>query len=306
MSQFPEVAVLLPCLNEEVVIAEVVARAKASLPNSTIYVYDNNSDDQTASKARSAGAEVRVEPLRGKGNVVRRMFADIEADYYIMLDGDGTYEIEAAPKMLEILISENLDLVTGKRIDVTSGSATYRPGHRLGNKLFTTALRKIFDSTCEDVLSGYRIMTRRFVKSFPTVSRGFEIEVEMTAHASLLRVPTGEFETKYVERPANSFSKLNTYRDGIRIARSLFRIFRSYSPSRFFGSLSLIMAISSLPLLLQKANETSLRDSANLIVGLIFVLLSALLLSVGIVLNAVSRHRTETLRLAYLSIPIKK
>ena len=303
MSQFTGVAVLVPCLNEAVVISQVVEQLMTTLPGSIVYVYDNNSDDDTSNEALQAGAVVRNEPMRGKGNVVRRMFADIEADIYVMLDGDGTYEIEAAAAMISLLKANRLDLVTGKRVDNDEKSSTYRRGHRLGNRLFTNSLRLIFNSNCEDVLSGYRVMSRRFVKSFPTVSRGFEIEVEMTAHASLLRVPTGEIETIYKERPMNSFSKLNTFSDGFRIARSLFRIFRSYSPSRFFGTLSFLMGLTSLPFFYQHALESNSSPSNQLIVGLIFVTLSALTLSVGIILNAVSRLRMESLRLMYLSIP---
>lgn len=303
MNDFSGVAVLIPCLNEAVVISQVVEQMLTVLPGSIVYVYDNNSSDDTASEATRAGAVVRNEPLRGKGNVVRRMFADIEADIYVMLDGDGTYEIEAAPAMISLLKANRLDLVTGSRVDENPESAAYRRGHRLGNQLFTSSLRRIFSSNCEDVLSGYRVMSRRFVKSFPTVSRGFEIEVEMTAHASLLRVPTGEYQTRYRERPANSFSKLNTYSDGLRIARSLFRIFRSYSPSRFFGTLSLLMSMVSIPFFYQHFWQLNSSSSNQLIVGLIFATLSSLILSVGIVLNAISRSRTESLRLVYLSIP---
>jgi glycosyltransferase involved in cell wall biosynthesis len=302
MNDFTGVAVLVPCLNEAVVISKVVEQILEVLPGSVVYVYDNNSDDDTANEAMKAGAIVRNEPIRGKGNVVRRMFADIEAEIYVMLDGDGTYEVGAAPAMISLLKTNRLDLVTGSRVDEHPESAAYRRGHRLGNKLFTNSLRRIFSSNCEDVLSGYRVMSRRFVKSFPTVSRGFEIEVEMTAHASLLRVPTGEHRTIYRERPANSFSKLNTYSDGLKIARSLFRIFRSYSPSRFFGTLSLLMSLTSLPFFYQHFWESN-SSSNQLIVGLMFASLSTLMLSVGIVLNAISRSRTESLRLVYLSIP---
>ena len=303
MNNFVGVAVLVPCLNEAVVISQVVEQLLTTLPGSIVYVYDNNSDDDTANAAQKAGAIVRNEPMRGKGNVVRRMFADIEADIYVMLDGDGTYEIEAAPAMISQLKSNRLDLVTGIRVDKDQNSATYRRGHRLGNQIFTSSLRQIFSSNCEDVLSGYRVMSRRFVKSFPTISRGFEIEVEMTAHASLLRVPTGELPTIYKERSANSFSKLNTYSDGLRIGRSLFRIFRSYSPSRFFGTIAVMMALISLPFFYQHFWQLESSSSNQLIVALIFATLSALILSVGIILNAISRTRTEVLRLAYLSIP---
>lgn len=296
------VAVLIPCLNEEIAIADVVRRSLVTLPDAQVYVYDNGSTDGTVSVASAAGAIVRSETKRGKGNVVRRMFADIEADVYVMIDGDGTYEIEAAPRMIEMLLSNRLDMVTGNREEDGSSEATYRKGHRLGNRLFTGSLKKIFKSDCDDVLSGYRVMSRRFVKSFPTVSRGFEIEVEMTAHASVLRAPTGEYPTRYVERPANSFSKLNTYRDGMRIARSLLNIFRSYSPSRFFGSLALVALASSVPFFARARFSENADFTNSVLPALILVLLFALILMVGIILNAMSRQRVEMLRLAYLSI----
>lgn len=296
------VAVLIPCLNEEIAVADVVSRSRATLPGANVYVYDNGSTDGTVAAASSAGAIVRTEAKRGKGNVVRRMFADIEADVYVMVDGDGTYEIEAAPKMIQMLLANQLDMVTGNREEDGSSEGTYRKGHRLGNRLFTGSLKKIFSSDCDDVLSGYRVMSRRFVKSFPTVSRGFEIEVEMTAHASVLRAPTGEFPTRYVERPANSFSKLNTYRDGFRIARSLLNIFRAHSPSRFFGSLALVALASSVPFFARARFADSADFANSMLPALILVVLFALILMVGIILNAMSRQRVEMLRLAYLSI----
>jgi glycosyltransferase involved in cell wall biosynthesis len=303
MTSYNNVAVLLPCLNEEQAIADVVRRSIASLPGAKVYVYDNASTDRTAQVAEEAGAVVRREPRRGKGNVVRRMFADIDADIYVLLDGDGTYEVEAAPEMIRQLVVDDLDLVTGNRVDNFSDQNTYRSGHRLGNKAFTLALRKIFHSDCEDVLSGYRVMTKRFVKSFPTVSRGFEIEVEMTAHASLLMVPTREFATQYAERPPNSHSKLSTYRDGIRIARALFRIFRSYSPSRFFGTLSLVSSAVAVPFFATHSSAPNRWDSLSFVSGLLLLSLGLILLCVGVILNALSRLRVESLRLAYLSWP---
>jgi len=239
---------------------------------------------------------------KGKGNVVRRMFADVDADIYVMLDGDGTYEAAAAPAMVGLLIEQNLDLVTGNRVDDQSSHNTYRAGHRLGNALFTKSVKTIFRSSCEDVLSGYRVMSRRFVKSFPLDARGFEVEVEMTAHASLLRVPTGEFATTYRDRVDGSPSKLNTYRDGIRIARALFRIFRSYSPSRFFGSLAGASGLVAIISLILATNDESDGISAYTVLSGITLVLAALLLSVGVILNSLARQRRETLRLAYLSI----
>ena len=301
-----DIAVILPCLNEAQIIEVVVKRARMILPTAVIYVYDNGSDDGTFEAAKHAGAVVRSEPKRGKGNVVRRMFADIEADIFVMLDGDGTYEIEAAPQMIDLLIDRQLDLVTGNRISEDSGAKVYRLGHRFGNRIFTFSLRKIFGSECEDVLSGYRVMSRRFVKSFPSVARGFEIEVEMTAHASLLRLPCGEYPTKYVERPINSFSKLSTFGDGLRIARSLFQLFRSHAPARFFGTFSMLFAITSAPFFFSWGRSEKLKaDIDTLLIGTMFATFSALVFALGVTLNALSRNRIETLRLRYLSIPLK-
>jgi glycosyltransferase involved in cell wall biosynthesis len=288
-------------LNEEAAIVQVVTDMKQSLPDATVYVYDNGSSDNTVLRARDAGAVVRIEPQKGKGNVVRRMFADVDADVYVMLDGDGTYDAAAAPHMVNLLINEHLDLVTGNRVEDHQSTNTYRAGHRLGNALFTKSVKTIFKSSCEDVLSGYRVMSRRFVKSFPLDAKGFEVEVEMTAHASLLRVPTGEFPTTYRDRVDGSPSKLNTYRDGIRIARALFRIFRSYSPSRFFGSLAGLSGIAAIVSLLLAASEDTDGISAYTVLSGISLVLAALLLSVGVILNALARQRKETLRLTYLN-----
>ena len=302
MTDAPRIAVLVPCLNEEAAIGRVVADMKAALPMATVYVYDNGSTDRTIDRAREAGAVVRVEPRKGKGNVVRRMFADIGADVYVMLDGDGTYDAAAAPAMITMLQEQNLDLVTGNRVDDQSSQNTYRSGHRLGNALFTKSVKTIFQSSCEDVLSGYRVMSRRFVKSFPLEARGFEVEVEMTAHASLLRAPTAEYSTTYRDRVDGSPSKLNTYRDGIKIARALFRIFRSYSPSRFFGTLAGLSGLVAVVSLAFAANDSSEGISAYTVLSGSALVLSALLLSVGVVLNALARQRKETLRLAYLNV----
>lgn len=302
MTQYQHVAVILPCFNEEIAIGQVIIDMRAALPGARIYVYDNASSDQTSEVALAEGALVRYEPIKGKGSAVRRAFADVDAEIYIMLDGDGTYESSAAPAMVKMLEDQHLDLVTGIRIDDRASHETYRLGHRLGNRVFTTAVRKIFSSSCEDVLSGYRVMSKRFVKSFPSVARGFEIEVEMTAHASLLRVPTAEYRTIYRDRPPLSASKLSTYSDGIRIARALFRIFRSYSPSRFFGSLSLVSALIAFGIFINSSSFQAASLRPEHLMGSIFALLSILLLSVGIILNAVSRQRVETLRLAYLGI----
>ena len=301
MNAFENVAVILPCLNEEIAIGAVVEDLRRVLPGAIVYVYDNGSTDSTREIAATAGAVVRSETRRGKGNAIRRAFADVDADVYVMLDGDGTYDAASAPKMVDLLRSQNLDLVTGVREDHADGSNLYRRGHRLGNRAFTAALRVVFGSGCQDVLSGYRVMSRRFVKSFPMEARGFELEVELTAHASLLRVPTADVETDYRDRPPQSESQLRTYRDGFRIMRAVFRIFRAYSPSRFFGSLSLFSAFSSAAILLSSGGDGDSGVTATTLTGSVFGLLAVLLLSVGIILNAVSRHRLETLRLAYLA-----
>jgi len=303
MTTSANVAVLIPCLNEEQAIGDVVRNVISSLPGAKIYVYDNGSTDGTTAAASAAGAIVRCEPMRGKGNVVRRMFADVEADVYVMVDGDGTYDISVAQVMIDKLLAEKLDLVTGIRIDTKTSGETYRRGHRAGNALFTRALTKIFRSDCMDVLSGYRVMSRRFIKSFPTVARGFEIEVEMTAHASLLRVPTGDVETKYGDRAEGTVSKLSTYRDGLRIARALFRIFRAYSPSRFFGTLAGFSGLLAGTFVLGALADDSSGLSAYTVAAGIFFVVSALLFSVGVILNALARQRIETLRLTYLAIP---
>lgn len=304
MTGYRDVAVVIPCLNEEQAIGSVVTDIRAALPGACVYVYDNGSTDKTLEVATAAGAIVRREKLRGKGNVVRRMFADVDAQIYVMFDGDGTYETAAAPALVEKLRSEKLDLVTGVRVDKRNSDGTYRRGHRIGNAFFTSLLKKVFQSDCADVLSGYRVMSRRFVKSFPTVARGFEIEVEMTAHASLLRVPTDDVETDYGDRAAGTTSKLNTYRDGLRIVRALFRIYRAYAPSRFFGTLAAASGVLAGLFLLVTRWDDSTGLSAYTVASGIFFVVAALLLSVGVILNALARQRVELLRLNYLSIPL--
>ena len=300
MSTLPRVAVLLPCLNEAATIGAVVQDFARALPDAQIWVYDNGSTDATAEVARDAGARVAVEPRRGKGNVVRRMFADVDADVYVMVDGDGTYEAAAAPAMVTMLLEQHLDMVTGTRLEEVDADGAFRRGHRFGNSVFSGAVRAMFRSDCSDVLSGYRVLSRRFVKSFPSVGGGFEIEVEMTAHASLLRVPTGELQTRYVERDASSESKLRTYRDGVRIGLALFRLFRSFSPSRFFGTFAGLAAVVSLLFLTGVFADGLGASRAEM--GVAFATLATLLLSVGIILNAAMRQRVEMLRLRYLEI----
>ncbi len=299
------VAILLPCYNEETAIAQTVADFRATLPDAVVYVYDNNSNDRTAEVARAAGAIVRTERMQGKGHVVRRMFADVEADVYVMADGDATYEAAAAPALVAQLIDENLDMVVGAR--KSEVEAAYRRGHRLGNAMLTGMLARLFGRSFSDILSGYRIFSRRFVKSFPVLSSGFEIETEISVHALELRMPVAEQITAYAARPEGSESKLSTYRDGFRILNTIVTLFRFERPLMFFGSVALLMALASIILavpLIITYMETGLVPrfpTALLSTGL--MILSALNMMSGLILDTVVRGRREVRRLAYLSYP---
>jgi glycosyltransferase involved in cell wall biosynthesis len=229
----PIVAVLIPCHNEQAAVADVIRAFRVQFPGCLVFVYDNNSTDATVEVAREAGAIVRSEPQRGKGNVVRRMFADIEADVYILVDGDNTYDAAVAPQLVDVLMRESLDLVNGARVD--DSKAAYRHGHRFGNWLLTTTVALLFGNRCSDMLSGYRVMSRRFVKSFPALSTGFEIETELTVHALQLRLPMVELPAPYRERPAGSFSKLRTFHDGARILKTIAALVKAERPLAFFG-----------------------------------------------------------------------
>jgi glycosyltransferase involved in cell wall biosynthesis len=300
-----KIAVILPCYNEEAAIAQTVADFRASLPGATIFVYDNNSKDRTVEVARAAGAIVRSETMQGKGHVVRRMFADIEADVYVMADGDATYEAAAAPALVARLCDDNLDMVVGAR--KSEVDAAYRRGHRFGNAMLTGMLASIFGRSFTDILSGYRIFSRRFVKSFPVLSSGFEIETEISVHALELRMPVAEVVTAYAARPEGSESKLSTYRDGFRILNTIINLFRSERPLVFFGMIALLLAviavILSIPLVMTFL-ETGLvprLPTAILVTGLI--ILAALSCMSGLILDTVVRGRREVRRLAYLSFP---
>jgi glycosyltransferase involved in cell wall biosynthesis len=227
----PRIAVLVPCYNEAATVATVVTEFKRALPGATVYVYDNNSTDETRERATEAGAIVRLEPLQGKGNVVRRMFADVEAEVYLLVDGDGTYDAASAPRMVESLLNDSLDMVNGARIATTD--AAYRAGHVLGNKLLTGTVAAIFGNRVRDMLSGYRALSRRFVKSFPALAKGFETETEITVHALELRLPIVEIDTPYRDRPAGSRSKLRTFRDGYRILRTIIALVKEERPLLF-------------------------------------------------------------------------
>lgn len=300
----PRVAVLLPCYNEEAAIAATIAGFREALPDATVYVYDNNSKDSTVEIAAAAGAVVRTERQQGKGHVVRRMFADIEADVYVMADGDLTYEPAAAPKMVDLLLAEQLDMVVGTRQH--EAKEAYRGGHVLGNRLFTGLLSFLFARSFTDVFSGYRVFSRRFVKSFPVLSAGFEIETEMSVHALELRMPVGEVATAYGARPEGSASKLSTYRDGWRILKTMLNLFRVEKPWLFFGSIGALLVVAALilsvPLVLTYINTGLVPrfPTAILVTGMVIIAVLAFL--AGLILDTVTHGRRELRRLAYLGL----
>jgi len=299
----PSVAVLIPCHNEALTVSTVIADFRKALPAATIYVYDNRSLDNTGEEARKAGAVVRKEHWPGKGNVVRRMFGDIEADVYLLVDGDGTYDAAMAPRMVELLTSEHLDMVVAARRNVFANA--HRLGHGLGNRLFNGLYRRVFGPQFRDIFLGYRAFSRRFVKSFPAVSRGFEIETEMSVHASQLRLPVVEVEADYAARPEGSASKLSTFRDGARILAMLALLYKEVHPARFFGYASLVLlaaaAVLGVPLV-QTYIETGLVPrfpTAIIVTGL--AILAGISLTCGLVLDSVARGRLEQKRFAYLA-----
>ncbi len=299
------IAVLLPCYNEEAAIGATVAGFRAALPAAAIYVYDNNSRDGTADAARAAGAIVRTERVQGKGAVVRRMFADVDADVYLMADGDATYDAASAPRLVERLLAEQLDMVVGAR--VSQATAAYRRGHVFGNKLLTGMLARLFGRSFTDILSGYRAFSRRFVKSYPALSTGFEIETDISVHALELRMPVGEIETPYFERPEGSVSKLSTYRDGWRITRTILTLYRIERPLLFFGAFAGMFAALALllagPVVWEYARTGLVPRFPTLIVATGLTVLSALCLFAGLILDTVVRGRREVRRLAYLALP---
>ena len=302
------IAVLVPCYNEEAAVATVVADFRKALPSATIYVYDNNSRDRTATLAREAGAVVRSERRQGKGHVVRRMFADVEADVYVLVDGDATYDAPSAPRMIDRLLDDHLDMVVGLRVDQVQ--AAYRLGHRTGNRMLTGFLASTFGHAFKDILSGYRVFSRRFVKSFPVLSDGFEIETELAVYALELSLPVAEIETPYYARPEGSFSKLNTWRDGFRILGTMLKLYRSERPLRFFMAIGVLLAVASVVLaipVLITFIETGLvprLPTAVLAMGL--MIMALLSVSSGLVLDTVTRGRREMKMLAYLSQPALK
>lgn len=299
------IAVLLPCYNEEAAIAQTVAGFRAALPGAAIYVYDNNSADRTREIAAEAGAIVRTERMQGKGNVVRRMFADVEADIYVMADGDATYDASAAPELVRRLVAEQLDMVVGAR--KSEVEEAYRAGHVLGNRLFTGLLSRLFGRTFSDIFSGYRVFSRRFAKSFPALSRGFETETEISVHALELAMPVGEVVTAYGARPEGSESKLSTYRDGWRIMKTILHLYRIERPVLFYGSFGLMLAVLavalSIPLAITYIQTGLVPRFPTAILATGLIILAFMSFMCGLILDTVVRGRREVRRLAYLSFP---
>jgi glycosyltransferase involved in cell wall biosynthesis len=299
-----DVAVLVPCYNEEHAIAKVVADFRMAPPQAVIYVYDNNSTDGTVEAARKAGALVRRETHQGKGYVVRRMFNDIEADVYVLVDGDATYDAPSAPEMIAKLIDDRLDMVVATRID--REEAAYRRGHRTGNFMLTSFVAHIFGRAFTDILSGYRAFSRRFVKSFPILSGGFEIETELTVHALELELPVGEIATPYYSRPEGSSSKLSTWHDGFRILWTVLKLYRAERPLALFGSLGIALAIMSvgfaIPIIITYVEEGIVPRLPTAVLSTGLMLLAFLSIAVGLILDTVTRGRREAKLIAYLAL----
>ncbi len=301
----PRIAVILPCFNEAAAIGTTVAAFRAALPDAQVYVYDNNSRDSTIEVARAAGAVVRVERMQGKGHVVRRMFADVDADVYVLADGDATYDAAAAPAMVARLWDERLDMVVGAR--QSEVEAAYRRGHVLGNRMLTGLLARMFGNSFSDILSGYRVFSRRFVKSFPVLSAGFEIETEISVHSLELAMPVAEVATRYGARPDGSQSKLSTWRDGWRILKMMVGLYRSERPAPFYGIFAVLLAaiafILAVPLVLTYLHTGLVPrfPTAILVMGLLTI--AVICTFVGLILDTVTKGRREMKRLAYLSFP---
>jgi glycosyltransferase involved in cell wall biosynthesis len=297
------IAVLVPCFNEEAAIATVIADFRKVLSSAEIFVYDNNSTDRTIEVARGAGANVRSERRQGKGHVVRRMFADIDADIYVLVDGDATYDAASAQLMIDRLISDRLDMVVGLRVD--QATAAYRPGHRTGNRILTSFLSSVFGQAFTDILSGYRVFSRRFVKSFPVLSDGFEIETELSVHALELALPVAEIETPYYARPEGSVSKLNTWHDGFRILGTILKLYRSEKPLRCFTAIGIFLTLISIglaiPIIVTYLEEGLVPRLPTAVLSMGLMILAMLSVSSGLVLDTVTRGRREIKLLAYLS-----
>jgi len=296
------VAVLVPCFNEEAAIAQVVRDFRAALPQATVYVYDNNSTDRTMEVARGAGAVVRRETHQGKGNVVRRMFSDIDADVYVLVDGDATYDAPSAPVMIAQLLEDRLDMVVAARVH--EEQAAYRRGHVTGNRLLTGFVATVFGTVFSDILSGYRVFSRRFVKSFPVLSGGFEIETELTVHALELELPVAEIRTPYYARPEGSESKLSTWRDGFRILGTILKLYRSERPLAFFSSIGIAMAAVSIglavPIVITFVEYGVVPRLPTAILAMGLMLAAYVSIAAGLILDTVTRGRREVKLLAYL------
>ena len=295
----------MPCYNEEAAIAKVVEDFRAALPDAIVYVYDNNSRDQTVARAREAGAVVRTETRQGKGNVVRRMFADIEADIYVLVDGDDTYDAGASPRMIAQMVSDGADLLTARRIH--TDAAAYRTGHLLGNRMLTGLTALLFNVHLTDMLSGYRVFSRRFVKSFPFTAEGFAIETELTVHAVRLMMPMTELDTRYKERPLGSVSKLNTYRDGLRILGTIGYLVREERPLVFFATIALLFAavaaLIGAPVVSEYVQTGLVPRLPTAVLATGLMVIACLSLTCGLILDTVTRGRWEAKRMAYLAIP---
>jgi glycosyltransferase involved in cell wall biosynthesis len=300
------IAVLIPCYNEQMTIAKVVSDFRAAIPGARIYVYDNNSTDDSVARARQAGATVRSETLQGKGNVIRRMFADIDSDVYVLVDGDDTYDASRAPDLVEDLLEHRLDMVNAARVPVVD--TAYRPGHREGNALFAGVVRLVFGDRIRDLLSGYRVLSRRFVKSFPALSTGFEIETELTVHALELRMPVMEMETAYKDRPAGSLSKLRTIRDGFRILKMIALLVKEERPMPFFSlvfaALALLSLVLAYPIFVEFLETGLVPRFPTAILSTGLMMLAFLSLACGLILDTVTLARRELKRLHYLAISV--
>jgi len=301
----PTIAVLVPCLNEEAAIGKVVSDFRAALPTATVYVYDNNSTDRTIEVATAVGAVVRRERRPGKGNVVRRMFQDVDADIYVMVDGDDTYDASVAPQLVARLLDEQLDMVVGRRIE--THQAAYRAGHRLGNRVLTGLVAKLFGAQIVDMLSGYRVFSRRFVKSFPSSSREFEIETELTVHAMQMRMAVAEIDTNYKERPPGSTSKLRTFRDGWRILMTITNLMRNERPLLFFALVAVFLALVSvalgIPVIVDYMETGLVPRFPTAILASALMVIAVIALATGAILDLVAHVRREAKRLVYLQHP---
>ncbi len=299
-----EIAILVPCHNEKVTIGTVVNDFRRELPNATVYVYDNNSTDDTSRIAAEAGAIVRTEPQQGKGHVVRRMFSDIEASVFVLVDGDDTYDATSVRRLIDTLLSQHVDTVNARRVTDVDGA--YRFGHQLGNRLLTGIVNWLFGKRCADILSGYRVFSRRFVKSFPALSTGFEIETELTVHGLSLNMPMAEVDTPYKERPDDSNSKLNTYRDGLRILWTIMILTKDYRPVFFYSIIGCVLALGSLmlgiPIVLEYVDTGLVPRFPTAFLSATIMVLAFLSLATGLILDSVARGRREAKRLHYLAL----